>query len=178
LKGGRKMKKSYPFPSGTPYLVFGLLLLILFSGCTPISKELRAQTDRTVSFRQVFQNPEANKGKIVIWGGEIIETINQKDGTTLIVILQRPLDWMEEPKFQRSEGRFIVRAEGYVDPYVFKRGRRITVAGEILERKVMRLGELEYPYPLLQSKQLYLWGEYYYSPYPYPYRYYRGYPYW
>lgn len=85
------MEKSYPSSSRTPYLVFGLLLLILFSGCTPISKELRAQTDRTVGFQQVFQNPEAYKGKIVIWGGEIIETINQKDGTTLIVVLQRPL---------------------------------------------------------------------------------------
>jgi outer membrane lipoprotein len=92
---------------------------------------------------------------------------------------------MEEPKFQGSEGRFIILVEGYVDPYVFKRGRRLTVAGEILGRKVMRLGELEYPYPLLQSKQLYLWGEYYYSPYPYyPWGYYGyygprwGYPYW
>ncbi|MBP1695528.1 MAG: outer rane lipoprotein Slp [Deltaproteobacteria bacterium] len=160
------MEKSHRFLSGRPYLIFGLLLLILFSGCTPISRDLRAQADRTVTFRQVFQNPEAYKGKVVIWGGEIIETINQKDGTTLIVVLHRPLDWMEEPKFQRSEGRFIILAEGYVDPYVFKRGRRITVAGEILGRKVMRLGELEYPYPLLQSKQLYLWGEYYYSPYP------------
>ena len=122
-------------------------------------------------------------------GGEIIETLNQKDGTTLIVVLQRPLDWMEEPKIQRSEGRFIILVEGYVDPYIFKRGRRITAAGEILGRKVMRLGEFEYPYPLLQSKQIYLWGEYYYSPYPYPYPYYPwgyygyygprwGYPYW
>lgn len=179
------MEKAYRFPSGTLYLVFGLLLLIVFSGCTPISKELRAQTDRTLSFQQVFQNPEAYKNKIVIWGGEIIETINQKDGTTLIVILQRPLDWMEEPKFQRSEGRFVILVEGYVDPYVFRRGRRITAAGEILGRKVMRLGEWEYPYPFLQSKQLYLWGEYYYSPYPYyPWGYYGyysprwGYPHW
>jgi len=161
------MERSYPFPSGTLYLAFGLLLLILIPGCTPISRDLRAQTDRTISFRQVFQNPEAYKGKVVIWGGEVIETINQKDGTTLIVILQRPLDWMEEPKFRGSGGRFIVRVEGYVDPYVFKRGRRVTVAGEILGRKVMRVGELEYPYPLLQSKQLYLWGEYYDYPYPY-----------
>jgi outer membrane lipoprotein len=155
------MEKAYRFPSGTFHLVFGLVLLIVFSGCTPISKELRAQTDRTLSFQQVFQNPEAHKNKIVIWGGEIIETLNQKDGTTLIVILQRPLDWMEEPKFQRSDGRFIILVEGYVDPYVFRRGRRITAAGEILGRKVMRLGELEYPYPLLRSKQIYLWGEYY-----------------
>jgi outer membrane lipoprotein len=122
-------------------LVVGLLLLILFPGCGPISKELRAQTDRTLSFQQVFQNPEAFQGKIMIWGGEIIETTNQKDGTTLIVILQRPLDWMEEPKIERSEGRFIILVEGYVDPYVFRRGRRITVAGEILGKKLMRLGE-------------------------------------
>ncbi len=169
MKGGRKMEKFYRFPSGTSHLFFGLLLLIHFSGCTPISRELRAQADRTLSFQQVFQNPEASKNKIVIWGGEIIETINQKDGTTLIVVLQRPLDWLEEPKFQRSEGRFLILLEGYVDPYVFRSGKRITVAGEILGRKAMRLGELEYPYPLLRSKQIYLWGEYYFSPYRYPY---------
>ncbi len=156
------------FPSRKSFWVFGLLLLSLFSGCAPISREWRSQTDRTLSFQQVFQNPEAYEGKIVIWGGEIIETINQKGGTTLILLLQRPLDWMEEPKFQHSEGRFIILVEGYVDPYVFKRGRRITAAGEILGRKVMRLGEMEYPYPLLRSKQIYLWGEYYASPYPSP----------
>ncbi len=179
------MEKSYRFPSGTFYLVLGLLLLILFSGCSPISRELRSHADRTLSFHQVFKDPEAHKNKIVIWGGENIETINQKDGTTLIVVLQRPLDWTEEPKFQRSEGRFIILVEGYVDPYVFRRGRRITVAGEILGKKITRLGELEYPYPLLRSKQIYLWREYYYSPYPYypwwHYRYYSprwGYPYW
>ena len=137
------MQKSPRCPSGASFLVFGLLLLILFSGCAPISRELRAQADRTLSFQQVFQNPVAYQSKIVIWGGEIIETINQKDGTTLIVVFQRPLDWLEEPKIQRSEGRFIILIEGYVDPYVFKGGRRITVAGEIVGRKVMRLGELE-----------------------------------
>ena len=67
---------------------------------------------------------------------------------------------------------------GYIDPYVFRRGRRITVAGEIQGKKIMRLGDLEYPYPLLQSKQIYLWGEYYYYYYPYPYPYYWHYPYW
>ena len=163
---------------GVSLLIFGLLFL-LFQGCLPISKQLRAQADRTLSFQQVSQNPEAYKGKIVIWGGEIIETINQKDGTTLIVVLQRPMDWMEEPDLRRSEGRFILLVEGYVDPYVFRRGRRITIAGEIVGRKVMRLGELEYPYPLVRSKQIYLWGEYYYYPYPYPWGYYGYYgPYW
>ncbi len=170
LKGETKMEK--PSRRCAPFFVFGLFLLVSFSGCLPISKQLRAQADKTLPFRQVFQNPEAYKGKIVIWGGEVIETINQKDGTTLIIVLQRPLDWTEEPEFKGSEGRFIVLAQGYMDPYVFRRGRRITVAGEIEGKKVMRLGELEYPYPVLLSKQIYLWGQYYYYPYPY------WYPYW
>jgi outer membrane lipoprotein len=177
LKGGKKMKKPFFRVRGL-FFVLGVLLAILFQGCLPISRQLRSEADKTFTFQQVFRNPEASKGKIVIWGGEVVETINQKDGTTLIVVLQRPLDWTEEPTFKRSEGRFIVLVGGYIDPYVFRRGRRITVAGEIQGRKIMRLGDLEYPYPLLQSKQIYLWGEYYYYPYPYPYPYYWRYPYW
>jgi outer membrane lipoprotein len=176
LKGGRKMEKLSP--CRMPFFIFVLLLFIFLSGCLPISKQLRAQADKTLTFQQVLKNPEAYKDKIVIWGAEVVETINQNDGTTLIIVLQRPLDWTEEPKFRRSEGRFIILVKGYIDPYVFRRGRRITVAGEILGKKVMRLGELEYPYPLLLTKQIYLWGEYYYYPYPYPYPYYWYYPYW
>jgi outer membrane lipoprotein len=171
------MEKS-SCPLRASFFIFGVLLFTLLQGCLPISKQLRAQADKTLTFQQVFQNPEAYKGQVVIWGGEVVETINQKDGTTLVVVLQRSLDWMEEPKFERSEGRFIIFVEGYVDPYVFRRGRRITVAGEIQGRKVMRLGELEYPYPLLLSKQIYLWGDYYYYPYrPYYYPWW-FYPYW
>jgi len=171
-------KSSCPFRAS--FFIFGILLFFLLQGCLPISKQLRAQVDKTLTFQQVLKNPEACKDKIVIWGGEVVETINQNDGTTLIIVLQRPLDWTEEPEFRRSEGRFIILVEGYVDPYVFRRGRRITVAGEILGKKAMRLGELEYPYPLLLSKQIYLWGEYYYYPYPYPYYWFYpyGYPYW
>ena len=157
------MEKSYRSLSGRSYLVFGLLLMVLFSGCSPISKELRNRADQRLTFQQVSQNPEAYKGKIVIWGGEIIETIVQKDGTTLIVVLQRPLDRKKEPKIQSSEGRFVILVEGIVEPYTFRRGRRITTGGEILGKKVMRLGEFEYPYALLRSKQLHLWEEYDYA---------------
>jgi len=179
LKGGRKMEKSF-LRVRWSFFILGVLLIILLQGCLPISRQLRAQADRALTFHQAFQNPEAYKGKIVIWGGDVVETINQKDETTLVVVLQRPLDWQEEPEFNRSEGRFIILVPGYVDPYVFRRGRRVTVAGEIQGRKVMRLGELEYPYPLLLSKQIYLWGEFYHYHYPYPYYWYYpyGYPYW
>jgi outer membrane lipoprotein len=158
-----------------------LFLTVLLSGCAHvISKDLRSKADPSLTFREVFQNPNAYQGKTVLWGGETIKTTNQKDGTTLIEIFQLPLSRRGEPNgTYPSEGRFLILAERYLDPYLFRRGRKITVAGEILGEEIKPLGEMDYGYPLLSSKQLYLWPEYYYRPYPY--YYYDpwwGYPYW
>ena len=162
-----------------------LSLLPFLSGCAHvISKDLRGKTDPTFTFREVFQNPNAYQGRTVIWGGDIVQTINQKDGTTLIEVFQRPLGRKGEPKdTTASEGRFLILAEKYLDPYLLKGGRKITVGGEILGERIRPLGEMDYRYPLVSSKQIYLWKEYYYYPAPYyPYYYYDpwwGYPfYW
>ena len=163
---------------------FPLFFLALFiSGCAHvISKDLRSHSDLSLTLKQVYQNTNAYKGKSVVWGGEIIETVNQKDGTTQIEVFQRPLGWRGELKETlASEGRFLILADKYLDPYIFRRGRKITVAGEIQEEKIKPLGEMDYRYPLLLSKQIHLWEEYYYYPvYYYPYYYYDpwwGYPY-
>jgi outer membrane lipoprotein len=49
-----------------------------------------------------------------------------------------------------------------LDPYLFRKGRRITVAGEIQGDQTGPLGEMDYRYPPLLSKQIYLWPDYYY----------------
>jgi outer membrane lipoprotein len=114
-----------------------LFLAVLFSGCAHvISKDLREKADTPLTFQQVLQDPNAYIDKYALWGGEIIQTINQKDGTTLIEVFQRPLGSGEEPKLtQPSEGRFLALAEKYLDPYLFRRGRKVTVAGKICERR-------------------------------------------
>jgi len=157
-----------------PFLL--LFLTVLLSGCAHvISKDLRDKADRALTFKQVLQDPNAYIDKITLWGGEIIQTINQKDGTTLVEVFQRPLGWREEPKLtQPSEGRFLALAEKYLDPYLFRRGRKVTVAGKILGAKMRPLGEMDYRYPLLLGEQIYLWEEYYYPAY---YPYYPYYPY-
>ena len=151
------------------------LILFLLSGCAHvISKDLMAKSDPSLTLTQVRQNPENFKGRLVVWGGEIIETTVQKDGTAQIEVFQRPLGWREEPKETiASEGRFLILADKYLDPYLFRKGKKITVAGEILGEKIKPLGETDYRYPLLLSKQIYLWEEYYYRSYP-PYYYYPG----
>jgi outer membrane lipoprotein len=174
-----KMKNWFQF-----YLL--LFLMVLLSGCAHvISSDLRDKADRTLTFRQVLQDPNAYIDKYAVWGGEIIQTINQKDGTSLIEVFQRPLGWKGEPKLNEpSGGRFLALAEKVLDPYLFRKGRKVTVAGKILGEKTRPLGEMDYRYPLLSGEQIYLWEEYYYpayySYYPYPPYYYDPWwgPYW
>jgi outer membrane lipoprotein len=159
--------------------------LLLLSGCAHvISKDIRDKADISLTFEKVIKNPIAYKGKTVVWGGEIVETLNQKNGTTEIEVFQLPLDSSDAPKASKSsEGRFLILVNKYLDPYLYRKGSRITVAGEILGEKIKPLGEMDYRYPLISSKQMHLWEEYYYHPYPYyyPWGYYDpwwGYPYW
>lgn len=171
---------------GPAFMIF--LIFMLLSACGPvISKNLKNQAEPDLTFQEVFQKPEAYKGEIVIWGGEIIQTINQKDGTTLIEISQRSLDWQEEPKEASSSGdRFLVLVKKHLDPFTYGRGKEITVAGKILgeitklrdqeitvDGKVLgekpKLpGEVAYRYPYLLAKQVFLWRKdypYYYDLY-------------
>jgi outer membrane lipoprotein len=163
------------------FLVF--LFILLLSGCAHvISKDFRTKSDSTLTLGQVRKNPAAYKGKLVVWGGEIIDTVYQRDGTTQIEIFQKPLGWRGEPKDAvASEGRFLVIVDKDLDPYIYRRGKKITVAGEIVGEKTKPLGEMEYRYPVLSGKQIYLWPLYYYYPYPHTYYYYDpwwDYPYW
>ena len=166
------------------YIFFIFVLIPLISGCVHVvPKQLREEVDPTLTFQQIFQNPSQYQGKTVIWGGDIIQTLNLRDGTTRIEVFERPLNWREEPKDTLSSGgRFLIRVEKYLDPYIYRRGMKITVAGVILGEETKPLGELDYRYPLLLSKQITLWEEYvyplfYYDPwwgYPYGWGFPRG----
>ena len=142
--------------------------LVFFSGCAHvISKDLRIKVDPSLTFGQVTQNPSAYKGKTVVWGGEIVETLNQKNGTTEIEVFQVPLDSRDAPKASNaSEGRFLILVNKYLDQNLYQKGRRITVAGEILGEQIKPLGEMDYRYPLILSKQIHLWKAPSYGLYP------------
>jgi len=158
-----------------PYMAVALFLI--FNGCAPvISKELRSQVAREITFKEILKDPEGYKGKVVLWGGVIIAAKNRKEGT-LIEVLQKPTDIGRRPKdIDRSEGRFLALYDGYLDVAIYAQGREVTVAGEIKGKRVLPLDEIEYTYPLISVKEIHLW-----PPksedrvYPYPYRYY---PWW
>lgn len=156
-------------------------LLFWLEGCAHvISSEVRAKERKDLSFASVLAVPEAYQGATVIWGGKVIDTLNE-EGLTLIKILQIPLDFSGMPEDEEtSQGRFMAEIQGYADPEVYRKGKMITLAGEIIGRRVEPLGDIEYVYPLVRVKELHLWKQYPvpYGPYSPPYwRFWFGYPY-
>lgn len=157
-------------------LVLGLLVAAM-SACattTPIAKQYRqeAKSDN-VSFPMVLQDPDAYINDVVLWGGSIIETKNTQNGTEIIV-LQAPLGSSERPETSESSlGRFIAMSSKFLDPAIYREGRKITLAGQVTGKKTAQLGETSYTYPVVNIKQLHLWTkrQHYYYPYPYPYDY-------
>lgn len=152
------------------------LTLFLLPGCVyVISRDVRREVAPDLSFKEVIKDPDAHKGKLVIWGGVIIDSKNLKEGTR-IVVLQKDLNsWGRPKESDESQGRFIVLHPGYADTAIYRKKREITVAGEITGRKVLPIDEIEYTYPVLFPREIHLWTERPKAEYPYPYW---PYPWW
>jgi outer membrane lipoprotein len=156
------------------FLLLGLFLSGVLGCAYPISKELRQEAAKQVTFPMVLQNPTAYVGDIVLWGGEIIETVNVQAGSEIIA-LEMPLDYQEMPEGERySRGRFIAKSSEFLDPAIYKRGEKITLAGEIIGKQTKPLGQIKYTYPVVMIKQLHVWKKQRLYPLPY----YRWSPYW
>lgn len=144
-----------------------LLLFIIVSlfGCAHIvSDELRQKADGEQQMPVLFKDPDSFKGRIVILGGVIVSSTNTKEGT-YIEVLQKPLDYCGRPKdTDTSFGRFIILYEGYLDTAVYSQGREVTVAGEVIGKTIQPLGEIQYHYPLIKSKEIHLLAPRYFLP--------------
>jgi len=168
-------------------VVMGLLLAGL-AACAPVSQELRREAEASAPFSEIRKNPEKFKGAVVLWGGVIIETVNRQDSTS-VRVMQTALDFQGRPTdLDRSEGRFIVVVDRFLDPDIFKKGREITVGGEIAGSETHPIGEIRYVYPVVRARELKLWEQRipyppsYYDPWywgpPYPWGPWRRHPYW
>lgn len=128
------------------------------TACAPtFTKEALDQVDRTLSFSDLRKDVERNQGKWVMLGGVVIETKNSAQGST-IEILQRPLDRQGRPReTDETEGRFIVESTEFLDGAVYHAGKRISLIGQVRGQEIRPLGEMNYRYPVIVSRELRLW---------------------
>ena len=140
--------------------VASALLLAALAGCSsyPISSDLRDQATQ-VPFSRVKADPEGTRGKVVIWGGRIIDVVNNTNGGTIYVLCLpvrsdgRPID------NQSSPGRFMAVSPGFLDPEIYPPGTRITVAGPLDGVWTEPLEDIDYTYPVVEIQQVHLWPE-------------------
>jgi outer membrane lipoprotein len=129
---------------------------------------MRSVASKDLTFRVVQADPDRYIGKVVIWGGIIIETANRQDGTYMKV-LQTPLDWGEKPKdAEASQGRFLLKYPTFLDKEIYRKGRKLSIAGEIIGKEILPIGEISYTYPFILAKELHLWKEVKPSSWTYP----------
>ena len=145
-------------PCSAHFLVIWLIAALFISGCGPvISQQVRKEADQAIGFEGLLENPDAYRGRTVLQGGEIIEARNLPENT-LIFVLQRPLGIRDEPALDKgSGGRFLVIAPGFLDPAIYRPGRKVTVAGVVEGKEAHPLGEVQYTYPVISKRELYLW---------------------
>ncbi|NOQ20211.1 MAG: Slp family lipoprotein [Desulfobacterales bacterium] len=163
--------------------------MTLFLGsCSVISQQIRTESIPQIQFKTLLLEKDKYMGNTVILGGYILEIQNLAD-KSLIKVLQVPLGFGEKPKSKDlSEGKFIISQKGFLDPEIYNKDRRITVAGTIVGAVVEKIDDYPQPYLKIESREIYLWPEEayyypapYYDPWFYPYPYYpyrhRHYPY-
>ena len=150
-----------------------------------VPPSLQGQLDRTLTFTQLKESPTSYRGRIVVFGGEVLSAKRLKEGTR-IEVLQVPLDSFYAPGTDRtsSQGRFLALQKEFLDPATLPPGTRVTVTGEVTGATTLPLDETEYTYPLLEIKSLKVWPPSFesrpnYGPYNGPYWGRWGpYPYW
>jgi outer membrane lipoprotein len=134
-----------------------LALLVVLGACAyPISSEYRRLADPNLKFADVFKDPKSYQGKVVIWGGIVLGTTN-RSGSSEMSVLQTPLDFSGFPGDpQYSQGRFLVRSKDFLDPALYGRGRKVTVAGEITGAQSRPVGEGSITYPVVSAGEVHL----------------------
>ncbi|MBN1932770.1 MAG: Slp family lipoprotein [Desulfobacterales bacterium] len=147
-------------------------ILLITASCSVVSQRIRDEAMPAIPFKTLLQEIDKHVGEMVVLGGYILETENRVD-ETIIKVLQAPLTIRDEPKDRDfSEGRFIVIHKGFLDPEVYSKDRKITVAGIIVGCKSEKIETCPLKFIKIESREIYLWQKYEYlypplSPYPY-----------
>lgn len=126
-----------------------------------ISKKSLKNADTTLTVRAVQDHIDTHKGKTVIWGGIIINTKN-RDAVTEIEILETGVDKRGYPEFDmsKSQGRFVVVADKFLDPLIFSARKYITIAGTVDKLENRTIDEMQYPYVILKAVEIHIFEDY------------------
>jgi len=145
-------------------LIKGLLTTLFTSlslaGCAHvISDAMLQEVDREIAFQKLGEEASRFEGTSVLLGGVIVETTAQKNGT-LLEIYQTKIDRFGHPfNVDLSLGRFLAFYDGFLDGAIYRPGRKVTLVGRVEGQRSKPLGKVDYSYPYLLIREIYLFKE-------------------
>ena len=166
------------------YLATMTLATLVLTGCASVSpgdnRSISTRnTDSTnaVSISAARQDPSNHAQREVHWGG-IIERIENRENTTWIEVVERPLNRVGQPHTQRlSGGRFFAVIPQFLDSADYHTGAIVTVTGTLQGIHTRAIGDTIYDYPKVAVSDHTLWlpsstvvAAERYNPYYAPYR--------
>lgn len=148
-------------------LILTFLLIFSASCAAPLLKKEILTRATVADLVKIKASPQAQQGKLFLLGGLIIEVKNEQTGSVIEAVFIDVDDkgYLKERKYGP---RFIAETEDFIDPVIYKAGRKLTIAAEFSGIKKGKIGEMEYDYPLFEIKELYLWPEEKIEPIPPP----------
>lgn len=136
------------------------LSVIVLAGCASRYPEpIRTDATDLLRFEQAQRQSEQVTGSTARWGG-VIASVENRDQGTRIEVVNFPLNNFGRPlASDRSDGRFVVYLDRFVDPEIYQRGRMITALGQFSGTEQGQIGDFNYYYPVLQASGVELWRQ-------------------
>lgn len=158
-----------------------LVAVVLLSACASgVPETIRNASVSAVSVAQVREGAKGQyTGTRVRWGGSIA-VVENAPSKTLIEVVAQPLNQEGRPKVNGSDGRFLAKFPGFIDPLIYDKDRLLTVVGTLRGEVDRDIGEYAYSFPIVEVESHYLWKDinrshgnatdwWRYDCYPYPY---------
>jgi outer membrane lipoprotein len=122
-----------------------------------MSHQARSKVTYSGTFSQLQKRPDDFLQETVMWGGKVIETRPMETATELVV-LQLDLTDQERPRDDdNSQGRYVARSKEFLDPAIYPKGTLVTVIGRFVETDQRMIGEMSYPYPVIEIDEIKKW---------------------
>ncbi|AEG01657.1 Slp family lipoprotein [Methylomonas methanica] len=139
--------------------IFAFLIPGLFlCGCAgSISQNISQAPAPNLTLQDAVAQSEIHKGQPVRWGGTILAVTNNANDTE-IEILAEKVDSSGKPLYSNdAQGRFLAKVDGFVDPAIYSRGRKMTAYGLMDALETRKIGEKPYVYPVVKVQKYQLW---------------------
>jgi outer membrane lipoprotein len=144
-------------------LLPAILLIIMLISCAPIlSQDTMKRGAFNVPLSALKKDPGFYKGWLFIIGGIIINTeVTEK--SSVIEAIRVPVDSRGHlESIETTTGRYLAiypEDKGLLEPIIFRKDRKMTLAGKFTGLQTMKINEVERIYPVFEIKELYLWRQ-------------------